>query len=191
MFGWAADNASQFQCAWFNDTVGFPSIYKANLVVLVWVFVCGSSPFACLLRCCFLLRNANLAGGFACHRCWCCVFLVFVSRYLPRYYGTKEFHNVFNWFNRSSQCSDRASERNRPTEEKKYKINENGQNIPIWLSIQHVTSDVFSVYKFGTCSLCFDQVIFIPCASNLLRKTTKKGVIAVFSSFLWKTHLKK
>ena len=101
--------------------MGFPSIYKANLVVLVWVFVCGSSPFACLLRCCFLLRNANLAGGFACHRCWCCVFLVFVSRYLPRYYGTKEFHNVFNWFNRSSQCSDRASERNRPTEEKNTK----------------------------------------------------------------------
>ena len=51
---WAADNASQFQCAYFDDTVGFPSCLRQIRWFLCGCFVCGSDLFPCLLRCCFL-----------------------------------------------------------------------------------------------------------------------------------------
>jgi hypothetical protein len=44
-------------------------------------------------------------------------------------------------------------------------------NVPCWMSFQCVNSALAACVYLK----CGDQVIFIPCASKLLRNTTKKG----------------
>ena len=50
-------------------------------------------------------------------------------------------------------------------------------NVPYWMSF-HCTNSALAACVYLTCG---GQDIFIPCASKLLKKTTKKGVIAEFS----------
>ena len=81
--------------------MGFPSVSKANPVVFgVGVFGCGSGPFLC-----FAVSPAGETqiwpGDL---RVVAAVFGFLLVFDLPRDYGTKVFHDVFNLFTRFSQC---------------------------------------------------------------------------------------
>ena len=80
---------------------------------LVWL-----RPRFVLFRCFLCWRNANLAGRFACRRCWR-VFSRCVGFSMICLAGeAKVFHTFCTLFYRFSHCQDRALERDRPQQRK-------------------------------------------------------------------------
>ena len=73
---WAVDNASYFQCACFNDTVGFPSVSKANPVIFVWVFWLWLRPLSLFASLFFLLAKRKSGRGICVSSLLWCVFPV-------------------------------------------------------------------------------------------------------------------
>ena len=87
-------------------------------------FVWAPAPFfvslvCCCLFCCFLWRNASLAGGFAGRRglVVLCVFLVILLRFACSYGPTVSLYKRL--FDSLCSCKDRALARHRPNSRKK------------------------------------------------------------------------
>ena len=75
---------------------------KANLVVLVWVFRLWLRPLSLFASLLFLVGETQIWPGDL--RVVAAVFGFLLVFDLPRDYGTKVFHDVFNLFTRFSQC---------------------------------------------------------------------------------------